>query len=312
MKGWHKNEQKQFFQTRDDMVEFANEEAPEVEGALISQGAEGKVFLSRFLGRAAVTKERLKKNYRVAVLDQKINRSRLLQEARCISKCKQIGVAAPHVYMVDSIRHRICMERIEGLTFKAILRRDIAALESTGQERSYNDYHKLLAARIGQAIARIHACDMIHGDLTTSNLMIRDTDPNEVAVIDFGLGSNQAVPEDKAVDLYVLERSFLASHPGSQELVDIIMSAYHDLYASNDSTAASIEISNTIDSTSSSPTEVSSNPNGRSFKTVVKPTKRKRERTVSEIKADNYDKCVNVLKRLESVRMRGRKRDMFG
>lgn len=37
--------------------------------------------------------------------------------------------------------------------------------------------------------------------------------------IDFGLGSQKPLVEDKAVDLYVLERAFLSTHPHSQALV---------------------------------------------------------------------------------------------
>lgn len=37
--------------------------------------------------------------------------------------------------------------------------------------------------------------------------------------IDFGLGFQQPLAEDKAVDLYVLERAFLSTHPHSQALV---------------------------------------------------------------------------------------------
>jgi tRNA A-37 threonylcarbamoyl transferase component Bud32 len=37
--------------------------------------------------------------------------------------------------------------------------------------------------------------------------------------IDFGLSYNSSLAEDKAVDLYVLERAFLSTHPSSEVLV---------------------------------------------------------------------------------------------
>lgn len=62
---------------------------------VICQGAEGKVYSTLFLGRPAVCKVRLSKSYRVPELDEKINKHRLLQEARCIGKCKRLGISAP-------------------------------------------------------------------------------------------------------------------------------------------------------------------------------------------------------------------------
>jgi TP53 regulating kinase-like protein len=62
---------------------------------LMCQGAEGRVYATTYLGRPAVMKERLSKSYRVKELDTKINRTRILQEARCIVKCRRAGVATP-------------------------------------------------------------------------------------------------------------------------------------------------------------------------------------------------------------------------
>ena len=42
-------------------------------------------------------------------------------------------------------------------------------------------------------------------------------------VIDFGLGYVQALPEDKAVDLYVLERAMHSTHPNAQPLVSVFV-----------------------------------------------------------------------------------------
>lgn len=114
-----------------------------------------------------------------------------------------------------------------------------------------------LARRIGVAIGKLHDADIVHGDLTTSNMMIRgaiegfygdsratpaanttesesesqghvvgEGELVEVVLIDFGLGAMQCVVEDKAVDLYVLERAFLSTHPGSEHLVAAVIDAY--------------------------------------------------------------------------------------
>ena len=72
---------------------------------------------------------------------------------------------------------------------------------------------------IGTEIARLHLADIVHGDLTTSNIMARrDTTGLGVVLIDFGLASVSALIEDKAVDLYVLERALQATHPEPEDL----------------------------------------------------------------------------------------------
>lgn len=123
-----------------------------------------------------------------------------------------------------------------------------------------------LMARIGAAVGRLHACGIVHGDLTTSNIMLRpagavtDAEPDiastkgQVVLIDFGLAGMNVQEEDKAVDLYVLERAFGSTHPWAEEDFRHVLAAY----------------------------------------------------------GDSYKGGKTVLKRLEDVRMRGRKKSMLG
>lgn len=48
--------------------------------------------------------------------------------------------------------------------------------------------------------------------------------------IDFGLGYTKPLAEDKAVDLYVLERAFVSTHPNSQPLVGRQAWGIHAMY----------------------------------------------------------------------------------
>jgi hypothetical protein len=58
-----------------------------------------------------------------------------------------------------------------------------------------------------------------------SNILVNSKD--DIVLIDFGLAVSQCSIEDKAVDLYVLERSFISSHPDCESTVrSIVYSTY--------------------------------------------------------------------------------------
>lgn len=86
----------------------------------------------------------------------------------------------------------------------------------------------MLAQQVGAAIGKMHDADIVHGDLTTSNLMVQDKEDgtSQVVVIDFGLGMMKPTIEDKAVDLYVLERAFISTHPESEYVVAAVLESY--------------------------------------------------------------------------------------
>merc|ERR1711982_257167 len=95
-----------------------------------------------------------------------------------------------------------------------------------------------LAVLIGETVAKSHSCGLIHGDITTSNILVRgDQDSISLVMIDFGLSFQEGVAEDKGVDLYVLERAFLSTHPNTEKLFSEVLDAY-----SADGGAASAEV----------------------------------------------------------------------
>ena len=107
---------------------------------------------------------------------------------------------------------------------------------------------------IGVELAKMHQADVIHGDLTTSNMMLRHPSsftplsatfpPTELVryqiyetyeffllsctkvLIDFGLSYYSRLAEDRAVDLYVLERAFSSTHPEASRLFAKVLKAY--------------------------------------------------------------------------------------
>lgn len=90
-----------------------------------------------------------------------------------------------------------------------------------------NDILMPLAEAVGGLLGKMHVKNIIHGDLTTSNMLLQG-EPSDLKLflIDFGLSSFEASAEDKGVDLYVLERAFLSSHPNTQEVFNVILRTY--------------------------------------------------------------------------------------
>ena len=85
-----------------------------------------------------------------------------------------------------------------------------------------------VSRELGKAVAKLHSGGMVHGDLTTSNAVRRDVARRPVALIDFGLAFGTTSVEDFAVDLYVLERAFVSTHPGSEPLFAELLASYSD------------------------------------------------------------------------------------
>lgn len=188
---------------------------------LVKQGAEARVYRTVFLGRQTIVKERFQKNYRHPALDKTLTARRTNQEVRSIVRCRKAGVACPAVFFLDQANHRIFMEEITGAEMvKDFVRRT----------RSEDTAVMGVARLIGVAIAKIHDADVIHGDLTTSNMLLRSASDagEQLFLIDFGLSSLSASPEDKGVDLYVLERAFLSTHPNSEGIFAEVLRAYRE------------------------------------------------------------------------------------
>ena len=77
----------------------------------------------------------------------------------------------------------------------------------------------------------MHEKNIIHGDLTTSNMLLRKpAEQLDLIMIDFGLGYIENVAEDKGVDLYVLERAFLSTHPNTEKLFEVLLASYVKQY----------------------------------------------------------------------------------
>jgi TP53 regulating kinase-like protein len=164
---------------------------------ILYRGAEAEIRLSKYMGRTVVQKYRVKKAYRIKEIDTQLIASRTKEEAKLIAESRSYGVSVPLIYDVDLNEGIIIMEYLAGKRVKDIL-------NSLKEEE-----RKHICQKIGESIARLHNHDIIHGDITTSNMILLD---NRIHFIDFGLGCKNSEMEAKGVDLHVLMEAFESTH----------------------------------------------------------------------------------------------------
>lgn len=169
----------------------------------MNQGAEAVVRRVFFNDKESVEKERVSKKYRHPDLDEKLTKKRSLQEARCLQKAFKASVNVPTVYKVTG--RSIIMEYIDGCLVK----------DAPDSKQMYKN--------IGIEIGKLHEANIIHGDLTTSNLIAVG---DKVFIFDFGLSFISNSIEDKAVDLYVLEKAIESLNQNSDHLFELILGGY--------------------------------------------------------------------------------------
>lgn len=198
---------------------------------LIKQGAEAKLTVGVFGGKPCLIKERFVKNYRHPDLDAHLTKERMRAESRTAERCQAAGVNAPHVLHMDLKERKIYMEYFEkSITAKEFINDVLPKVnDETEREQRINK----LTGEIGTCIGKMHANNLIHGDLTTSNILLDPLDTDDgnfrdykLIMIDFGLSSWSQSSEVKGVDLYVLERALLSTHSGISNLFNSILDAY--------------------------------------------------------------------------------------
>jgi TP53 regulating kinase-like protein len=242
---------------------------------LITQGAEGRLYKTTYLFPSipCALKYRPPKPYRHPTLDARLTRARILAEARVLVKCRRDGVPVPAIYCVDEAAGWLMMEWVEGVPVRMGINEWLGERVKDGEEEEEKVKEQKgalvdIMRRIGDAVGRLHKTGVVHGDLTTSNMMLRPTSggseeveggrdrvlEGDIVLIDFGLATQSTSEEDRAVDLYVLERAFGSTHPRAESLFDEVLNGYRA----------------------------------------------------------TFKQAGQVLKKLEDVRMRGRKRSMLG
>jgi TP53 regulating kinase-like protein len=154
------------------------------------QGAEAIITLNKNI----ITKNRIPKSYRLKELDEKIRKKRTEKEAKILEKASGI-ISVPKV--LNQTKFELELEYIDGdkLSDK---------LNSYKEEKQFKTMQTL-----GEEVAKLHTNDIIHGDLTTSNTILKE---KKVYIIDFGLSFISKRIEDKAVDLHLIKQALEAKH----------------------------------------------------------------------------------------------------
>ena len=155
---------------------------------MIEQGAEAKIFLEDNV----IVKERFAKGYRLSEIDVKLRKFRTRREAKVLDKLQAINFPSPKLHEMCDTAMTLRMEMIEGNKLRDILYQNPLALSE----------------EMGKKIGILHTQGIIHGDLTTSNMILE----KEIKFIDFGLSFFSTKDEDKAVDLHLFRQALESRH----------------------------------------------------------------------------------------------------
>lgn len=175
----------------------------------IAHGAEAVIYHDG----SRIIKERLSKSYRLPQIDESLRRFRTRREAKILGRLEELNFPAPRLQEFCDKRMDIIMDFVPGEQIKDLIEAD--------QE---------LAREIGRRVALLHSWDIIHGDLTTSN-MIKHKETGELHLIDFGLSFFSERAEDKAVDLFLLDRALESKHyQVYPEVFEQVLKSYSENY----------------------------------------------------------------------------------
>jgi TP53 regulating kinase and related kinases len=162
-----------------------------MENTPISQGAEAKIFLHN----NNILKSRTPKSYRHPNLDQQIRTRRTRSESKILTKALQYKINVPKI--IHTNKYDIQMQHIKGDRLSQ-------TLNSYPEKKQLSSMQKL-----GRQVAKLHANNIIHSDLTTSNVILSK---EKIFLIDFGLSYISTKIEDKAVDLHLIKQALQAKH----------------------------------------------------------------------------------------------------
>ena len=179
---------------------------------MIAKGAEAELWLRDWNNLKVIFKTRRPKRYRHLELDKQLRGIRTGREADILHRAKMAGVPTPLVYMIDLDNATIVMEYIDGVKIRDV----VGHLEKVERYEIFR--------RIGEYSGLLHKEGIIHGDLTTSNIIKLG---QRIVFIDFGLSEISFEVEKRGVDLNLMNRMLTSTHYVYQEdLLEAFMEGY--------------------------------------------------------------------------------------
>lgn len=168
----------------------------------IKRGAEAVLIIDGQI----VIKERVTKKYRLNIIDDTIKKERTKAEARIMAEARKFGIPTPIIFDIKD--YTITMQYIDGILLRNIIDEN-------------------LSYELGKIIGLMHSNAIIHGDLTTSNMLYAY---EKIYLIDFGLAYIDTNIESQGVDLHVLFQTFKSTHDCYEDLINYFCTGYNKTY----------------------------------------------------------------------------------
>ncbi|MBS3777859.1 MAG: Kae1-associated serine/threonine protein kinase [Candidatus Thermoplasmatota archaeon] len=185
---------------------------------VLYQGAEAKIIRSQYHNHDVVKKQRVHKRYRIKEIDELLIQRRTKEEAKVMALARMNGVNVPLIYDVDLLKGCITFEFVDGSRIKDIF------------DTINDEQRKMICYQIGSQIALLHNTEIIHGDLTTSNMIFKD---EKVYFIDFGLSEINQEVEARGVDLHLLMEALESTHSQHASFFKYVFDGYRETYTEN-------------------------------------------------------------------------------
>ena len=170
--------------------------------AVERRGAEAVVLIDE----DKAVKTRVKKDYRIRELDERLRSERTRAEAKIMSEARKLGIPTPIIYDVG--RFDLVMETIHGPPLKDVIDEDKTRMA-------------------GVIVGKLHGGGIIHGDLTTSNMLV---DGDRIYLIDFGLAFWDEMLESRGVDIHVFFQTLISSHREHEQLIAAFADGYRSTF----------------------------------------------------------------------------------
>ena len=172
-----------------------------VEGEIVFEGAEAKIIK---LNSTTLRKVRCVKTYRNELLDRQIRVFRTKREVKVLKFLEKNNLCAPKVVSENYDCCSFDMEFVEGESLK----------NCCTQKSLFRAFSQII---------QIHNLDIIHGDLTALNVLVKNS---KVCLIDFGLAEFSKDIEKKAVDLHTFFRCIRSECEMSLALKERLVALY--------------------------------------------------------------------------------------